>query len=230
MEDATGFYTGQVAYLFSGGLKSASSTGYTTGSEVAAALSSGSLSQFQPAHYDDSTNNVHFPVLYGNSSVYYNTTDSDVVTSITSTGTAFLTTASDLPNTTSLSNAYILAATCWQTTFYVMASANGSAYLIQATTSTPNSMSGGTIAVAKASGSTSPDLSEGWVTARGAVLHSHSDNSSILYAFDWTGKQKGTFRVASDSNNVVFAFHPNGQYWFAYDPANGRVTKYKAWW
>ena len=237
MEDGIGFYTGQVSYLFSGGnLGAAGATSYDISSEVGYSLNQGqTLSQLQSAYY--SSGSLHFPLLYGNgSSIFYNTGETDSVLGI---GTSSTPAFGNLPTAAATLNPAptfpsLIAATSWGGAFYVMFSSNSTIYVAKATTTVPDALSSGTIAIAKLNGSNgNADLSEGWVTARGGVVRTHNDGGTTLHAIDWTGADKGSMRVAGDSNSnngVAYAFHPNGQYWFEYDPSNNRISKYKAWW
>jgi hypothetical protein len=240
IQDGAGLYTGQVAYSFTGGLHLSGQTPTNVGDLLSTSLTNGnSMSSFTATHYDDGT--TKFPVVYdGGFNTYYG--GSDAVDAIASGGIA-INLPSSVPSSVSTANKNLLAAVCWNKTYYVLFSANGSAYIMTAAPGSPTQFPqymnaiGATFAQINTSGVNGVDLSQGhgWATESAAILSSHSDNGNLLTAFSWSGSKLGSTRLNISNNNdnssaAAYEFHPDGQYWFVYDPSNGRLSKYKAWW
>lgn len=243
IQDGVGLYTGQIAYSFTGHSLHLGVTPSTSGTDlIATSLTNGtSMSPFITTYYDDnSVVPTRFPVVYNNNGggldTYY-TVGADSVGSISAGGVGINYPTSTPLSVTSAFNS-LLDAVCWKTTYYVVFSSGSALCLMKATTVNPDDMVGGTFAQANPNGINGLDLSQGhaWATAKAAVVSSHSDNGNLLTAFSWSGKNLGSIRVNSGNDNgsgsssAAYAFHPDGQYWFVYDPANGRISKYKAWW
>lgn len=193
-------------------------------------LSSGGLSRIQQTYYEDTVSGIAFTAFFipGSNSVVTPPTPVSAYTSLLDFNpTGGL---SPLNPVGSIGGPMLLAATCWNQTFYMMVSSNGTAYMATLSSSDPNDWSGAYVAAAKPKGSEGMDLNDGWATSRAGILRTHSDNASLLRAFSWAGKDLGTIRVDSNSNDVAFAFHPEGTYWYVFDPVTGRISRYKAWW
>jgi hypothetical protein len=234
-QDSSGLYTGQIVYpydiithhLLAPQQNNSLVTELTPGN--------GSLSQIRTGFYNDGAGNW-YTVMFNQGSGVVQAAKSgpeDDVTTLSSFSAVSLPTLPGTPN--------LMAATSWNGKYYLLVQSNNHAYMVMSTDPDPTIMDGsgsGTSEILAANpkgGNT--DLSDGWITARGAIVSSHSDNASVLHALDWLGQDKGTVRVSSSNDNgngssssAAYAFHPNGQYWFAYDPANGRISKFKAWW
>ncbi len=211
----------------------------------------GGFSQYQAVYYEDpvgSGTNYSFPAVFsqGSLAVWANPIPATPTLPYTKYMGDLSSVSSPANNLTvgsspgiTLTNLNPLGVTAWNKKYYLLSYSNSTAYVATLNAVDPTNWTSATVAAVKPKNNNGVDLSQGWATATAAILSSHSDNTSLLTAFSWSGQDLGSLRVAASDNNnggsnsgnsVAYAFHPNGQYWFVYDPANHRISKYKAWW
>ncbi len=229
-QDYQSLHTGQIAYQFASvtGAPEAISSSSVPALPVYLTPGGGNngFSQFQSTYYEDVSNNISYPSLFanvgGSVGVYHVGGVSTVYQLVNPADPMLFDVAYPYVN--------LLGVTCWQQRYYLLFASGGSAYVaVSSASSQPNDMTGVTPAAVKPKDGGS-DVSKGWATASAAVLLTHGDNAAVLQAFSWSGKDLGSLRTASSSEDVSLAFHPSGEFWYVYDPSNQTVSQYKRWW